>query len=57
MKKALLSTAFLLLSLSMSVSAFGQGAGFAAVTGTVTDDSGALIPGATLRATLWTRVS
>ncbi len=51
MKKYFLMTAVVVLSLSMSLSAFGQGAGSAAVSGTVTDASSALIPGATVRAT------
>jgi len=39
------------MTLAFSVPAFSQGGFFASVTGTVTDSSGALIPGVTIRAT------
>jgi hypothetical protein len=44
MRKHAIAAALLLLSLLISIPAFSQG-GFATVTGTVTDSSGALIPG------------
>jgi hypothetical protein len=45
-----LVAAALLFSLSFSINAFSQG-GFATVTGSVTDSTGALIPGVTVKAT------
>ena len=42
--------AALLFSLLFSINAFSQG-GFATVTGSVSDSSGALIPGVTIKAT------
>jgi hypothetical protein len=51
MRKFLLAMAVFVLPLCLSLSAFGQTAGSAAVSGTVTDSSRALIPGATVRAT------
>ena len=54
MNRFLAPAALLLLLLSLSVPAFSQGL-FATVTGTVTDSSGALIPGVTIKATAWTR--
>src|SRR5688572_2232163 len=50
MKKFAASGAALLLLLTLSFPAFGQGL-FSTVGGTVTDSSGALIPGVTIRAT------
>ena len=50
MKRFLVSEAIVLLVLSLSVPAFSQGF-FSTVTGTVTDTSGALIPGVTVKAT------
>jgi hypothetical protein len=45
------AAAVALLLLSVSIPAFSQGGFFANVTGTVTDSSGALIPGVTVKAT------
>jgi hypothetical protein len=50
MKRFLAPAALVLLLLSLSVPAFSQGL-FSTVTGTVTDASGALIPGVTIKAT------
>src|SRR5689334_647912 len=51
MKGFTASAAVVLLSLCLSVPAFSQGTVFATVSGTVTDGSGALIPGVTIKAT------
>ena len=50
MKRLLIPSAVLLLLSCLSIPAFGQGF-FATVSGTVTDSSGALIPGVSVRAT------
>ena len=50
MKRFLIPTASVLLLLSLSIPAFSQGI-FATVSGTVTDSSGALIPGVSIKAT------
>jgi hypothetical protein len=51
MRKLVASAALLLLILSLSVPAFSQAGFFAAVTGTVTDSSKALVPGVSVKAT------
>ena len=51
MKKMLTAATLLALLLSLSVPAFSQAGFFAAVTGTVSDSSGALIPGVSVKAT------
>ena len=51
MKKMLTAVTLLALLLSLSVPAFSQAGFFATVTGTVSDSSGALIPGVSVRAT------
>ena len=51
MKKMLTAATLLALLLPLSVPAFSQAGFFAAVTGTVTDSSGALIPGVSVKAT------
>src|SRR5947207_3444431 len=51
MKRFFASAAMVLLILSLSTPAFSQAGFFAAVTGTVTDSSKALIPGVTVKAT------
>jgi hypothetical protein len=50
MKRFLAPAALVLLLLSLSIPAFSQGL-FSTVTGTVSDSSGALIPGVTVKAT------
>src|SRR5262245_43060818 len=51
MNRSLAAAATMLLLVALAIPAFGQGGFFATVSGTVSDGSGALIPGVTVKAT------